>query len=62
VAPARPSCLDVRSTGQTHPGWTRIGRLSTGRRSSPVRVALLSREYPPDVYGGAGVHVEYLAR
>jgi starch synthase len=27
-----------------------------------VRVDLLSREYPPDVYGGAGVHVEYLAR
>ena len=26
-----------------------------------MRVALLSREYPPDVYGGAGVHVEYLA-
>ncbi|HSP38407.1 MAG TPA: glycogen synthase [Frankiaceae bacterium] len=29
---------------------------------SPLRVALLSREYPPAVYGGAGVHVEYLAR
>ena len=28
----------------------------------PPRVALLTREYPPDVYGGAGVHVEYLAR
>ena len=27
-----------------------------------MRVALLTREYPPDVYGGAGVHVEYLAR
>jgi starch synthase len=27
-----------------------------------VRIALLSREYPPEVYGGAGVHVEYLAR
>jgi starch synthase len=27
-----------------------------------VKVCLLSREYPPDVYGGAGVHVEYLAR
>jgi starch synthase len=27
-----------------------------------TRVALLSREYPPNVYGGAGVHVEYLAR
>src|SRR5579862_3693488 len=26
------------------------------------RVALLTREYPPNVYGGAGVHVEYLAR
>ena len=26
------------------------------------RVALLTREYPPHVYGGAGVHVEYLAR
>jgi alpha-maltose-1-phosphate synthase len=23
---------------------------------------LLTREYPPEVYGGAGVHVEYLAR
>jgi starch synthase len=27
-----------------------------------MKVAILSREFPPDVYGGAGVHVEYLAR
>ncbi len=27
-----------------------------------MKVALLTREYPPEVYGGAGVHVEYLAR
>jgi starch synthase len=27
-----------------------------------VKVGLLTREYPPDVYGGAGVHVEFLAR
>jgi alpha-maltose-1-phosphate synthase len=27
-----------------------------------MKVALLTREYPPDVYGGAGVHVAYLAR
>ena len=27
-----------------------------------MKVALLTREFPPDVYGGAGVHVEYLAR
>jgi starch synthase len=31
-------------------------------RSGQLRVDLLTREYPPDVYGGAGVHVEYLAR
>jgi len=27
-----------------------------------VRVAVLSREFPPDVYGGAGVHVDFLVR
>jgi starch synthase len=27
-----------------------------------MRVAVLSREYPPEVYGGAGVHVEFLVR
>ena len=27
-----------------------------------MKVGLLTREYPPDTYGGAGVHVEFLAR
>src|SRR5919201_4092808 len=27
-----------------------------------MRVALLTREFPPEVYGGAGVHVEYLSK
>ncbi len=27
-----------------------------------MRIGLLTREFPPDVYGGAGVHVEYLVR
>ncbi len=27
-----------------------------------MRIALLTNEYPPHVYGGAGVHVEYMAR
>lgn len=27
-----------------------------------MRLALLTREFPPEVYGGAGVHVEYMAR
>src|SRR5919112_1175856 len=26
-----------------------------------TRVDLISREYPPEVYGGAGVHLEYLS-
>lgn len=27
-----------------------------------MKVAVLTREYPPDVYGGAGVHVDFLVR
>jgi len=30
--------------------------------TSSHKIALLTREYPPEVYGGAGTHVEYLAR
>ncbi len=30
--------------------------------SLPGKVALFTNEYPPHVYGGAGVHVEYLSR
>jgi starch synthase len=39
--------------------------VTTGRvpvTGEKMKVALLTREYPPEVYGGAGVHVEYLAR
>ena len=27
-----------------------------------MRAGLFTREYPPNVYGGAGVHVDYLSR
>ncbi len=27
-----------------------------------MRIGILTREYPPDVYGGAGVHVDFLVR
>jgi starch synthase len=30
--------------------------------SAPLRASILTREYPPDVYGGAGVHVDFLVR
>jgi starch synthase len=31
-------------------------------RLGAVRVGLFTREFPPQVYGGAGVHVDYLSR
>jgi alpha-maltose-1-phosphate synthase len=34
----------------------------TAEGAGRLRVALFTREYPPEVYGGAGVHVTYLAR
>jgi starch synthase len=46
--------------------YARDGSLTINEREricAPVmRVGLLTREYPPEVYGGAGVHVEYLSR
>jgi starch synthase len=33
-----------------------------GSEAGAVRIAILTNEYPPHVYGGAGVHVEYLTR
>ncbi|MCD0484325.1 glycogen synthase [Streptacidiphilus sp. ASG 303] len=44
---------------------TAAGGSAEGARGGAARrprVALLTREYPPDVYGGAGVHAEFLAR
>jgi glycogen synthase len=34
----------------------------TGADGAAVKVCFLTREYPPDVYGGAGVHVKNLTR
>jgi len=34
----------------------------TGGGREVLKVALMTREFPPEVYGGAGVHVEYLSR
>jgi len=32
------------------------------RRLDTMRILLLTNEYPPNIYGGAGVHVEHLSR
>ena len=34
----------------------------TGTNSAVVKVCFITREYPPNVYGGAGVHIKNLAR
>jgi alpha-maltose-1-phosphate synthase len=40
-----------------------LNRASRSRRESALmRIAILTNEYPPNVYGGAGVHVEYLVQ
>src|SRR5205823_14296262 len=31
-------------------------------KSQRMRIAILTNEYPPHIYGGAGVHVEYLTQ
>ncbi|QIS15360.1 glycogen synthase [Nocardia arthritidis] len=38
----------------------RDSRVGSGYDPGPLRVAMLTREYPPEVYGGAGVHVTQL--
>src|SRR5262249_38146801 len=40
------------------PGPTPLHR----ERSDPMKVLLLTNKYPPHIYGGAGVHVEFLSR
>lgn len=39
-----------------------LGRRPGFGRRQRLRVGLFTREYPPLVYGGAGVHVDYLSR
>jgi starch synthase len=41
---------------------SRLRKTVHHERRRKLKVVLMTREWPPDVYGGAGVHVEYLAR
>ena len=47
----------MRSRATSSDRVVRVARSVTSRH-----IALLTREYPPEVYGGAGTHVEYLSR
>ena len=58
----------LRGLGRRHhrggqgPGGCTVTETLRPSTTGKLRVALLTREYPPEVYGGAGVHVTYLAR
>ena len=43
-------------------GFSAASVVQLHQRRRELRVGLFTREYPPHVYGGAGVHVEYLSR
>ena len=60
---ADPGPSALHGVGQGHRRH-RQGRADPRPMTSGAgpRAALLTREYPPEVYGGAGVHVEYLTR
>ena len=69
VEPGAQIGVDLEGDRERLHGLRRRGRRgpqgnagSSRRARLTVRVALLTREYPPEVYGGAGVHVEYLGR
>src|SRR3954454_12503654 len=47
--------LSTRVMDRHYPFWR-------STRFAGMRLAILTREYPPDVYGGAGVHVDFLVR
>src|SRR3954470_15298084 len=64
-SPARGSASTSSSTGSassSRPAGSSSSARASALASSGLHAHLLTREYPPDVYGGAGVHVEYLAR
>ena len=66
ATPPAGHSMAARGAGCTLAGHrSRIRPHRTSDRSlvsSLDKVALFTNEYPPNVYGGAGVHVEYLSR
>src|SRR5574341_1570151 len=53
--------MDSTGCACTGPGRSPRPMGSNARRSE-LKALILTREYPPDIYGGAGVHVSYLVR
>ena len=65
VSVDRPSLMATRPTAPpalAGRGRRRMWQGGNGPMTTLDRVALFTNEYPPRIYGGAGVHVEYLSR
>lgn len=60
VAPAQSSVYFEPVSFGTDGGRSTAVSGETGQLGDRLRVAMLTREYPPEVYGGAGVHVTQL--
>ena len=58
ISPEPPVTATASSGGESSSLAARL----TDLQSVDVRVGILTREYPPEVYGGAGVHVDFLVR
>lgn len=56
------SRLHADAVGGPAPGKLKCQTESACARLAFVKALLLTNEYPPHVYGGAGVHVDYLSR
>src|SRR5437899_48112 len=62
AAPRGLACLVFRDRGMGREFTQLAGLCASAIECQPMRIAILTNEYPPHVYGGAGVHVEYLTR
>src|SRR4051812_31040747 len=66
--PSPPARTIASTFGRTRvmPQGNRVGRARSASRPPSsvvaVRVDVLTKEYPPEIYGGAGVHVAELVR
>ena len=56
------SCSNTSKTHRTYLLLKHHSNTNTTKTSNFMKVAFLTKEFPPHVYGGAGVHVEYLAK
>ena len=58
----RDTMHDSCEMGQPHQTGDEAIRMIDQAARHNLKITILTNEYPPNIYGGAGVHVKYLAR